>query len=115
MRHIVAGARVTASAPHRHLGQLALERPRRPPHVKGADDDKAEPAKRKIYDLVGPALDVGELYIYETIGFDCFAENGGLTANKVRDAWFQISEPPKPAPKQKGKPKPAAKPQEAKP
>jgi ATP-dependent Clp protease protease subunit len=32
----------------------------------------------------------GELYVYETIGFDCFAENGGLTANKVKDALAEM-------------------------
>lgn len=36
------------------------------------------------------SADVGELYVYETIGFDCFAENGGLTANKVRDALVEM-------------------------
>lgn len=30
--------------------------------------------------------ETGELYIYEAIGFDCFAEGGGVTAQKVQAA-----------------------------
>lgn len=41
-------------------------------------------------DAKGGRGDVGELYVYETIGFDCFAENGGLTANKVKDALAEM-------------------------
>lgn len=49
---------------------------------------KAE--KRPPIFNVAEGTDTGELYVYETIGFDCFAENGGVTANKVKDALAEM-------------------------
>ena len=42
--------------------------------------------KPQIFALAPAGGEVGELYIYEAIGFDCFAEGGGVTAQKVQAA-----------------------------
>jgi ATP-dependent Clp protease protease subunit len=82
-------ARHNPGTPRARFAAYALERPRSMPK-EGGDPVAAAPAPKIFARISGADGDRGELYVYETIGFDCFAENGGLTANKVKDALSEM-------------------------
>lgn len=82
-------ARSNPGTPRARFAAALLERPSAMPKDDGAPQATA-PAAKIFNRIAGANGDVGELYVYETIGFDCFAENGGLTANKVKDALAEM-------------------------
>ena len=75
---------ISAAKRHRALRALADPGSQRSAYALAIAEGKSAEERPPIFAKVDD--ETGELYVYEAIGFDCFAEGGGVTAQKVQAA-----------------------------